>query len=146
MLLTGLAALSLGGYGLLDPTVPRAIGVGGFAAGAVLCGGGLVLGGRRIARTTYRSDPWQWPEWVVAGCGVGCAVVFSLGIGYDPAALSLAVSPLQWPVLPVLPAAAIVLAGLAGVAAPPVEVVRGPVLAEGAEPVAAARLVTEASQ
>ncbi len=119
LLLAGLAALCLGGYGLLDPTVPRAVGTGGFAAGAALCVAGLALGSRRVSRTAYRPDPWRWPEWVVAGCGLGCAAVFCLNVGYDPAALNLAFSPLRWPVLPVLPAVAIVVAGLAAFAAPP---------------------------
>lgn len=150
LLLAGLAALSLGGYGLLDPTVPHAAGVSGFAGGAVLCVAGLALGGRRIARTRYRPDPWRWPEWVVAGCGIGCAVVFGLGIGYDPAALDLVASPLRWPVLPVLPAAAIVVAALAAVAAPPVASdsagsgSAGP--AAGSAPVPGAQLVAGASR
>jgi len=119
LMLGGLAALCVGGYGLLDTTVPHAVGVGGFAAGAVLCAGGLALGGRRVSRSRYRPDPWRLPEWTVAGCGLVAAVVLSLHTGYDPAALDPGLYPLRWPSLPALPAIAVLVAGLAAFAAPP---------------------------
>ena len=120
-LLTGLLGLCVGGYGLLDPTVPPGVGIGGFAAGAVLSSAGLVLGGRRVSRSRYRPDPWRWPESVVAGSGLACAVVLCANVGYNPAALNP--GPLQWPALPVLPALAILLTAVAAVAAPPVTAV-----------------------
>lgn len=120
LMLTGLAGLCLGAYELLDPTVPHAAGIGGFAAGTALCVAGLVLGGRRVSRTRYRPDQWQWPEWVVAGSGVASAVVFCLHLGYDPAALNPVIGiPLQWPPLPLLPAVASLVPALAAIAAPP---------------------------
>jgi energy-coupling factor transport system permease protein len=119
-LLAGLAGLCLGGYELLDPTVPPAVGVGGFAAGTALAVAGLVLGGRRVSRSRYRPDPWRWPEWVVAGSGLACAIVLWANVGYDPAALNPAFYPLHWPSLPVLPAVAILVTAVAAVAAPPV--------------------------
>lgn len=121
LMLTGLAGLCLGAYELLDPTVPRAVGISGFAAGTALCVSGLVLGGRRVSRTRYRPDRWLWSEWVVAGSGIAGAVLFCLHLGYDPAALNPAVgSPLQWPPLPLLPAMASLVPALAAIAAPPV--------------------------
>jgi len=95
------------------------MGLGGFAAGAALCAGGLALGGRRVSRSRYRPDPWRWPEWAVVGCGAASAIVLSLGVGYDPAALNPSLYPLSWPALPALPAAAILAAALAAIAAPP---------------------------
>ncbi|HUD35337.1 MAG TPA: CbiQ family ECF transporter T component [Streptosporangiaceae bacterium] len=121
-LLAGLAGLCLGGYELLDPTVPPAVGVGGFTAGTALAVAGLVLGGRRVSRSRYRPDPWRWPEWVVAASGLACAVVLWANVGYDPAALNPAFYPLHWPSLPVLPAVAILVTAVAAVAAPPVPV------------------------
>ncbi len=121
LMLAGLAGLCLGGYELLDPTVPRPVGLGGFAAGSILCVAGLALGGRRVARSRYRPDPWRWPEWVVTASGIASAVVLSLNLGYDTAALNPGFHPLQWPTLPVLPAVAILVAALAAVAAPPPE-------------------------
>jgi energy-coupling factor transport system permease protein len=121
LMLTGLAGLCLGGYELLDPAVPHPVGIGGFAAGSMLCVAGLALGGRRISRSRYRPDPWRWPEWLVAASGITSAVVLNLNLGYDPAALNPGFHPLQWPTLPVLPAAAILIAAIAAVAAPPPE-------------------------
>jgi energy-coupling factor transport system permease protein len=121
LMLTGLAGLCLGGYELLDPTVPHPVGLAGFAAGSALCVAGLVLGGRRVSRSRYRPDPWRWPEWLVTASGITSAVVLSLNVGYDPAALNPGLHPLQWPTLPLLPAAAILVAALAAVAAPPPE-------------------------
>jgi energy-coupling factor transport system permease protein len=81
---------------------------------------GLALGGRRVARTRYRPDPWGWPEWAVAASGLLPAVVLSLGAGAGAAGLSPVLDPLRWPPLPLLPAVAILAAALAAVAAPPV--------------------------
>lgn len=120
LMLGGMAGLCVGAYGLLDATVPHLVGVLGFTAGALLCAAGLALGGRRIARSRYRPDPWAWPEWTVAGVGLLCALVLTAHTGYDPAALNPDLSPLRWPSLPPLPAAAVLLAACAAIAAPPV--------------------------
>jgi energy-coupling factor transport system permease protein len=119
LMLAGMAGLCFGAYGLLGTSVPRALGTGGFAAGAALCIAGLALGGRRVSRSRYRPDPWRWPEWTVVGCGLASAVVLCVSVGYNPAALNPGMYPLQWPSLPLLPAAAILVAGLAALAAPP---------------------------
>jgi energy-coupling factor transport system permease protein len=120
LMLGGMAGLCVGAYGLLDATVPHPVGVTGFCVGAALSAAGLALGGRRVPRSRYRPDPWRAPEWVVAGCGLACALVLTAHTGYDPAALSPDLSPLRWPSLPPLPAAAILLTALAAFAAPPV--------------------------
>jgi energy-coupling factor transport system permease protein len=140
LMLAGLAGLCLGAYGLLDTTVPRGLGTGGFAAGAALCAAGLALGGRRVSRSRYRPDPWRGPEWAVVGCGVTSAVVLCLNLGASPAALNPEVYPLHWPPLPLLPTVAILVAGLAAFAAPP-----PPVAAARAEPAAEARATEPAS-
>ena len=56
-----------------------------------------------MRRTAYRPDPWQAPEWIVAGGGVACAVVMLLGTGYDAADLNPSLYPLTWPPLPLVP-------------------------------------------
>jgi energy-coupling factor transport system permease protein len=119
VMLAGLAGLCVGVYGLLDPTVPHPVGLAGLVGGAALCVAGLAAGGRRVTRTRYRPDPWAWPEWTVAACGVLAAVVLCAGVGYDPAQLNPSLYPLAWPALPALPTAAILLTALAGFAAPP---------------------------
>ena len=119
LLLAGMAGLCVGAYGLLGTTNPAELGVAGFAAGAVLCIAGLALGGRRVARSHYRPDPWRWPEWVVAGGGIVSAAGLWLSAGYDSALLNPPVSALHWPSLPLIPAVAILAAALAALAAPP---------------------------
>ncbi len=119
LMLAGMAGLCVGAYGLLDGTVPRPLGIGGFVAGTAICVTGLAVGGRRVARSRYRPDPWRWPEWVVAGSATLTALVLCLPTGYDPVSLNPGLYPLRWPTLPVVPAVAILAAALAGVAAPP---------------------------
>uniref|UniRef100_UPI00210D7C24 energy-coupling factor transporter transmembrane component T n=1 Tax=Streptomyces sp. ODS05-4 TaxID=2944939 RepID=UPI00210D7C24 len=121
LMLSGMCGLCAGAYGLLDPTAPPVLGIPALGAGAALCVAGLRLGGRRVTRTAYRPDPWRAAEWAVAGCGVVSAVVLFAGAGFDPADLNASIHPLGWPSLPLLPAAAILLAGAAGLAAPPPE-------------------------
>ena len=119
LLVAGLLGLCAGAYGLLDGTAPSLLGLPSLAAGAVLCVSGLVLGSRRVTRTTYRPDPWLWPEWVVAGCGVLTAVVFFVTSSYDPLNLTPVISPLAWPTLPLVPTLAVLLCALPAVVAPP---------------------------
>lgn len=118
LLLGGLVALCLGMYGLLDASAPPHLGIPAVIAGAALCCTGLLLGGRRVRRTSYRPDPWRWPESVVVLAALVPAVVLCAGIG--GAALQPGFFPLRWPSLPLLPAAAILLAAVAAAAAPPV--------------------------
>jgi energy-coupling factor transport system permease protein len=119
LMIVGMLGLCVGVYGLLDGTTPWVLGVPTLAAAAVVCAAALVLGSRRVSTSRYRPDPWAWPEWVVAGCGATCAVVLLVSTGYSGADLNPTLSPLQWPAFPVVPALAILLAGVAGVAAPP---------------------------
>jgi energy-coupling factor transport system permease protein len=119
LMLGGLCGLCLGVYGLLGSTEPGGLGVAGFAAGAALCVAGLALGGRRVARSRYRPDPWRWPEWAVTGCGLVAAVVLCGHFGAGQAALNPQLYPLQWPPLPVVPTVAILVAGLAAFVSPP---------------------------
>jgi energy-coupling factor transport system permease protein len=115
----GMLGLCIGGYGLLDGSAPRSLGLPALLAGSVLCCAGLMLGGRRVRRTAYRPDPWLAPEWIVAGCGICAAALLSVIAGYLPAALNPSFYPLSWPQLPLLPTIAILSAAFAAVAAPP---------------------------
>jgi energy-coupling factor transport system permease protein len=115
-LLSGLLALCAGVFGLLDAATPRLLGLPTVLAGSLLCAVGLAVGSRRVQRTSYRPDPWRWPEWVVASCGVIAAVGLVTGA---TAELDPSYSPLQWPALAVAPTIAILLAALPAVVAPP---------------------------
>ncbi|MEU5329409.1 energy-coupling factor transporter transmembrane component T [Streptomyces parvus] len=119
LMLLGMCGLCAGAYGLLDASAPGLLGLPALAAGSVLCLAGLRLGGRRVTRTTYRPDPWRFAEWAVASCGVLSAVLLFVNVGYDAAELNPSIYPLSWPTLPLVPAAAILLAGAAGFLAPP---------------------------
>ena len=119
LILVGLLGLCVGLYGLLDGSAPRLLGAVGLAAGVLLSAAGLHLGGRRVRRSSYRPDPWQLPEWLVAGSGVACAAVLFVAGGYDPLLLHPSLAPLTWPDLPALPLAAVLLGLLPAVAAPP---------------------------
>ena len=119
LMLLGMSGMCAGAYGLLDATAPALLGLPAMCAGAVLCVAGLRLGGRRVTRTTYRPDPWNLPEWAVAGSGLLSALLLFSNLGYDPAQLNPTYYPLTWPGLPLVPTAAILLAGTAGFLAPP---------------------------
>ncbi|WP_330172431.1 energy-coupling factor transporter transmembrane protein EcfT [Streptomyces sp. NBC_01498] len=119
LMLLGMGGLCAGAYGLLDATAPAFLGLPAMGLGAALCVAGLRLGGRRITRTTYRPSPWRLPEWAVAGSGILSAVLLMSNLGYDPAQLNPTFYPLTWPDLPLVPTAAILLAGTAGFVAPP---------------------------
>ena len=77
--LGGLLAVCAGLYGLLGEDSPAALGAPALVLGLAAATAGLWLGGRRSPRTRYRPDPWQWPEWVVSGCGLAAAAATATG-------------------------------------------------------------------
>lgn len=122
LMLTGMAGLCVGAYGLLNGSGARGATLPGLLAGSALCCTGLVVGSRRVHRTQYRPDPWRWPEWAVVASGAVPAVAFtalstsSVGMAL---ALNPSTQPLLWPTLPVGPALAVLIAAVPAVAAPP---------------------------
>lgn len=102
LVISGLAGICLGLYGLLDGTAPRLLGSVGMTIGLAFSVAGLYLGGRRITSTSYRPDPWLRPEWVVAGSGVASAAIMVWVGSYDPLLLHPSLAPLTWPDLPLL--------------------------------------------
>jgi energy-coupling factor transport system permease protein len=122
--LAGLVGVCVGGYGLLDASTPGYLGTPMLAGGLAAATGGLFLGGRLVRRSVYRPDRWRAPELAVAGCGLAAAAGIALATRLDPAGLYPPTSPLAWPALAALPVAAILVAGLPAVVAPPAPVVR----------------------
>jgi energy-coupling factor transport system permease protein len=104
---------------LLDRTTPALLGFPTMLVGGSLCCVGLGLGGRRVTTTRYRPDPWQTPEWLVAGSGVLAAAMLIGASVTGLGSLTPSFSPLRWPTLPLLPTVAILLGALPAFAAPP---------------------------
>ena len=118
LLLLGLLGMCLGVYGLLDVGTPGALALPMLSVGAAAAVVGLLLAGRRGARTRYRPDPWALPEWLVILAGVVPATVLIAVSVQDPLSLLGQSSPLAWPSLPLVPAAAILCGLLPGLVAP----------------------------
>src|ERR1700722_12106079 len=118
LIVGGMCGLCLGAYALLDGSLAWSLGLPAFVAGTVLCCGGLYIGGRRVHRSQYRPDPWRTPEWIVTISGLFPAAVAFAGVGLATSTLNPSTQPVVWPALPLLPAAAIVFAALAGIATP----------------------------
>jgi energy-coupling factor transport system permease protein len=118
--LGGLLASAVGIYGVLDASTPGWLGVPALVAGVALSLGGIWLGGRANARSTYRPDPWRAPEWLTLGSGVAAAVavrvVMTTG---DAASLGMPLDPLSAPALPLLAVAGLLLAALPAFLTPP---------------------------
>ncbi|MFJ5014519.1 CbiQ family ECF transporter T component [Streptomyces griseoluteus] len=106
--LGGLLGVCAGTYGLLTAE-GGVYGLPVLLAGALAALAGLRLGGRRSPRTRYRPAPWGVRAWLVAGSGAAVAALLALASVRDPGALHPGVVPLAAPVLPLWPAAAILL-------------------------------------
>ncbi|MER5895937.1 energy-coupling factor transporter transmembrane protein EcfT [Streptomyces sp. NPDC001876] len=115
--LGGLLGVCAGTYGLL--AVQGAVyGLPLLLAGLVAALAGLRLGGRRSVRTRYRPDRWGVRAWLVAGSGAVVAAAMIRAGSVDPAALHPGVVPMTAPVLPLWPAAAVLVGLLPAVVAP----------------------------
>jgi energy-coupling factor transport system permease protein len=119
LLIGGLAGLCVGVYGLMDATTPVVLRIPALLTGAAACCFGLALGSRRVQHSSYRPDCWRLAEWLVVGLGLVPATVFTVLASTDASALAAPLDPLGWPSLPAVPAAAVLVAGLAACAAPP---------------------------
>jgi energy-coupling factor transport system permease protein len=119
LLIGGIVAVAIGAYGLLDSTAPRYLGLPMLLGGVCIGWIGVMASGRRVERSRYRPDPWRIEEWGVSLVGVTVAAVI-IGVSTaDPTALHPSLQPLQWPELPLLPAAAVLLGLLPAWIAPP---------------------------
>lgn len=119
LILTGLVGVCVGLFGLLDGSGTPMLGLPAVVAGVALALGGLHLAGRRAVRTRYRPDPWALPEWVTTGGGVTAAAAFILGGAIDPMAMVQPIAPLDWPALPLIPVAGLLVALLPAWLTPP---------------------------
>ncbi|AXB48963.1 cobalt ABC transporter permease [Amycolatopsis albispora] len=94
--LTGLTGVCAGIYGVLDGTSTW-LGTPLLVGGLVVSVAGFLLGGRRVRRTSYRPDPWRWPETAVAASGIGAVALLVATAKIDAANLYPSLNPLRWP-------------------------------------------------
>ncbi len=73
LMLVGLCGVCVGVYAGLDHTAPRVLATPMLVLGVVAAVAGLVTAGRRVGRSTYRPDPWLWPEFGVMLSGIATA-------------------------------------------------------------------------
>ncbi len=114
----GLLLLAVGLYGVIDPGSLFGLGLPVLAVGAILCGVGLAVGGRRTSRSRYRPDPWLRPEWIVVGSGLIALVAMAVAHALDVPGLTVSFNPLVFPSIPLLPILGILIAVIPAVAAP----------------------------
>ncbi|MFI6118810.1 energy-coupling factor transporter transmembrane protein EcfT [Streptomyces sp. NPDC051064] len=115
--LGGLLGVCAGTYGLL--AAQGAVhGLPLLLAGLLAALAGLRLGGRRSVRTRYRPDRWGVRAWLVAASGAAVAAAMIWAGAAAPDALRPGVVPLSAPVLPLWPAAAVLIGLLPAVVAP----------------------------
>lgn len=118
--LSGLMALLIGGYALLDAGTSPLAAAGLLALGAALALTGLRRANRRAVRTVYRPDPWRWPETATVASAVMAVVAYTAVAVADPTTMAPVTNPLTWPTLPLVPLLATLLAAAPAWVAPPV--------------------------
>lgn len=119
LLIGGLCALCVGLYGVVDESVPRALGVGGFACGVSVSLVAIYLAGKGVKRSRYRPDRFGAAEWMVVATGLIPAVEAFGRFGIKTSTLHPATMPLSLPTFALPFVAATLCALLAGFIAPP---------------------------
>jgi energy-coupling factor transport system permease protein len=118
--LSGLFALLVGAYALLDASTPPLAAAAVLAFGIAMSVTGLQRANRRAVRTVYRPDPWRWPETLAVASGLVATAVYTAAAVMAPTSMLPVTSPLTWPALPLLPLLATLLAAAPAWIAPPV--------------------------
>jgi energy-coupling factor transport system permease protein len=116
--LLGLTAVVAGLYGVLDGSVTGLLGMPVLVGGLVLSLAVLAVGSRRDVRTSYRRDPWSWPEYLVVVVGLVPAALLIWGEARGWPGVVLAQTPLAWPEPSPLLLVAVLVPGLAAVLTP----------------------------
>ena len=117
--LVGLLGVTMGMYGVLDPTrSPGWTGAPLLVAGLGLAVAGLALGGRQIRVSTYRKDPWRAEETLTVLTGVAAVAGVLISRQTTPDLMSMSFQPLAAPGLPVAATLGILLGVLPAVITP----------------------------
>jgi energy-coupling factor transport system permease protein len=117
-LVLGLVMLMTGTYAALDARAPGWMGWPLLALGLALCVVGSVLNGRDVRRTVYRPDPWLPAETVTVLAGLIALVGVVVVRLVDPSSLVTSASPPEWPSLPGVMVALLLVAALPAVFTP----------------------------
>ncbi|MEV0675346.1 energy-coupling factor transporter transmembrane component T [Actinosynnema sp. NPDC050436] len=121
LMIVGLIGLCVGVYATLDGSTPRFLAAPMLALGTAVGLVGFHFAGRRVRRTRYRPDRWHAPEFVVAACGIGVAVVLFTTSSVDPTNLNPSLITLSWPLLSWPPLLGVVLGVAPAFLSPPPE-------------------------
>ena len=122
LLLGGLVAACIGGYGLVAADAPAVLGLPMLLVGAGAAVAGVAVAGRSSIRTRYRPDPWSMPEWLVSGAGVVVALAFAAAAWTSVPGMTTPVDPPTWPQLPLVAVIALIVAVTPAITAPPLPV------------------------
>lgn len=106
--LVGLMGICVGVYGLLDVGSPSVLGLPALVLGVVASGAGIYLSSSRVARSRYRPDRWGRREAAIVFGGVSAVAGMAIAGAAGAEGLVPSVVPLEFPRLPWLPAAGIV--------------------------------------
>ena len=97
---TGLIAVAIAVYELLDATSPTLIGLPLLVLGTAIACGAVLFGGRQPTRTKYRPDSWHAAEWIVVASGVAALAGMLVAGRLYPGSLHTTTYPLVVPQLP----------------------------------------------
>jgi energy-coupling factor transport system permease protein len=89
-----------------------------LVVGGVLITTAVGLANAAAIRSRYRPDPWRFPEWLTCASGLATLATFVVASHLEVAGLSMPISPLEFPSLPLLPTLGILVAALPAFATP----------------------------
>ncbi len=115
----GLIAVCIGIFGVLDDRAPALFRWPAFVLGIALAALGLAFSSRERTVTRYRVEPFDLTAAAVAAGGLASGVLMILATQYAPGHLNPSTTPVEWPVVDLLPLVAAVVGLLAAVVSPP---------------------------
>lgn len=115
----GLIAVCVGIFGVLDDRAPSLFRWPAFVVGVVLAAGSLAFSSRERTVTRYRPESFDVIAAAVAAAGLASGVLMLLATHVTPDHLDPSTSPVEWPVVDLLPLVAAVVGLVAAAVSPP---------------------------